>query len=113
MPDSAKIVRLEEKVKYLEDRASKSEQKISDLEGLVSVYQASTGQVKNKLDQIYNAIIGDEMGNIGLVKRVANIETVIAWINAKKSTIVGGVAALGAAGAGGYWLFEKIIAWLG
>lgn len=113
MPDSAKIVRLEEKVKYLEERTANSEKEILQLKGDLTLWQASTGQVKNKLDQIYNAIIGDEMGNIGLVKRVANIETVIAWINAKKSTIVGGVAALGAAGAGGYWLFEKIIAWLG
>lgn len=115
MPDAnndIKIARLEAEVGYLKDRVKVSEDEIRQLKDVVSVYQAGSLQVKHKLDQIYTALIGDDIGNVGLVKRVANIETVVEWLNTKKTYVAGAVAVLGATAAVGYWIVEKVFEWI-
>lgn len=111
MPDQndIKIAKLETEVEFLKDRLHKAENKITDLEGAVTVYQTASVQVKTKLDQIYHALIGDEMGNAGVVKRLANVETVIEWISHKKSYVWGIIATLGTAIGVVIWGLEKLM----
>lgn len=112
MTNDAKIAKLESEVGYLKERTANLEKEILEYKGQVNIYQAATMKVDKKLDQIYTALTGDNMGNPGVIKRLAVIEEVVSWINTKKSTLAGAMAAVGAIAAAAYWGIQQIADWI-
>ncbi|RNI26641.1 hypothetical protein [Rufibacter latericius] len=104
-----KIAKLETEVEFLKAWMADAKNEITELKGSVNLYQTSTVQVKQKLDQIFAALAGDNTGNVGMVKRLANVELVVEWVNAKKSYVWGMVAGIGAVMGVVIWGIEKVL----